>query len=149
MRPPEDPEVQDWLHKVAEDYRVAEALAALAEPLDDSICFHCQQAAEKLLKALLVARDLAPPRTHDLEELAARLSPPLSLPPHVEDAFTYLTELAVIPRYPVHADLRSPGRADRARRALDSAMEWAHSAYGWDVPRRPWRQDTEDPGGPS
>jgi hypothetical protein len=38
MRPPEDPEVQDWLHKVAEDYRVAEALAALAEPLDDSVC---------------------------------------------------------------------------------------------------------------
>jgi len=49
MRPPKDPEVQDWLQKVAEDYRVAEALAALVEPLDDSICFHRQQAAEKLL----------------------------------------------------------------------------------------------------
>jgi len=138
MRPFEDPEVQDWVRKVAEDYRVAEALAALAEPLDDAICFHCQQAAEKLLKALLVASDLPPPRTHDLENLAARLSPPQPLPIHVEDAFTYLTELAVVPRYPVHAEVRSPGRADRARRALDSVMDWVHSAYGWDLPRRPW-----------
>ncbi len=109
MRPFEDPEVQDWVRKVAEDYRVAEALAALAEPLDDAICFHCQQATEKLLKALLVASGLPPPRTHDLQDLAARLSPPQPLPTHVEDAFTYLTELAVVPRYPVHAEVRSPG----------------------------------------
>ncbi len=54
MRRPDDPEVKDWLTKVAEDYRVAQLLAESAEPLDDAICFHCQQAAEKLLKALLV-----------------------------------------------------------------------------------------------
>lgn len=32
----------------------------------DTICFHLQQAAEKLLKALLDARDVRYPRTHDL-----------------------------------------------------------------------------------
>lgn len=37
MRPLDDPEVRDWIDKVAEDYRVAEALAVLAEPLDDAI----------------------------------------------------------------------------------------------------------------
>jgi HEPN domain-containing protein len=94
MRPLDDPEVRDWLDKVAEDYRVAEALAVLAEPLHDAICFHCQQAAEKLLKALLVASGINPPRTHDLEALVALLSPAPLLPDDVEDALIYLTELA-------------------------------------------------------
>ncbi len=32
----------------------------------DTVCFHCQQAAEKFLKAYLVFRGQAPPITHDL-----------------------------------------------------------------------------------
>ena len=36
-------------------------------------CFHAQQAAEKALKALLVARGTEPPYTHDLGALAALL----------------------------------------------------------------------------
>ena len=35
------------------------------------ICFHCQQAAEKYLKAFLVQRGLKPERTHDLAHLVA------------------------------------------------------------------------------
>jgi HEPN domain-containing protein len=116
---------------------VAEALAALAEPLDDAICFHCRQAAEKLLKALLVALGINPPRTHDLEALIDLLSPAPPLPGDVEDALVYLTELAVIPRYPVRSDLRSPVRADRARRELDRVIGWAQTTYGWAIPRRP------------
>ena len=137
MRPPDDPEVHDWLQKVAEDYRVAEVLAASAEPLDDAICFHCQQAAEKLLKALLVAAGVSPPRTHDLEELASLLPSSEPLPAEIEDACAYLSELAVSPRYPVHVDLRSPGRADRARRELEKTIEWAQTSFGWNVPRWP------------
>jgi HEPN domain-containing protein len=139
MRPPDDPEVHNWLQKVAEDYRVAEVLAESKEPLDDAICFHCQQAAEKLIKALLVAAGVSPPRTHDLEELAALLLSSHPLPTEIEDACAYLSELAVIPRYPVHVDLRSPGRADRARRELEKTVEWAQATFGWDVPRRPAR----------
>jgi HEPN domain-containing protein len=137
MRPLDDPEVRDWIDKVPEDYRVAEALAALAEPLDDAICFHCQQAAEKPLKALLVASDINPPRTHDLEALVDLLSPTPLLPDAVEDALMYLTELAVIPRYPVRSDLRSPGRADRARHELDRVIGWTQTTFGWAIPRRP------------
>lgn len=35
----------------------------------DTVCFHIQQAAEKLLKAALGTRDLEYPFTHDLREL--------------------------------------------------------------------------------
>jgi HEPN domain-containing protein len=137
MKPPDEPEVGAWLQKVAEDYRVAEMLAQSKEPLDDAICFHCQQAAEKLLKALLVAAGVKPPRTHDLEELAALLPSSQPLPVEIQDACAYLSELAVIPRYPVHVDLRSPGRADQARRELDKTIEWAQTTFGWEIPRQP------------
>ena len=35
------------------------------------ICFHCQQAVEKYLKAYLMYHEIAPPKTHDLLRLAA------------------------------------------------------------------------------
>ena len=143
MKQPDDPEVAAWLAKVSEDFRVAEVLSTLAEPLEDAICFHCQQAAEKLLKALLVAVAVKPPRTHDLEELAALLAPPAPPSADVEDALTYLTEFAVIPRYPVRAELRSPERAVRARRELESFVTWIESTYGWQVPRQPVREPSK------
>jgi len=74
----------------------------------------------------------------------AVLAPAQPLPADAEDALTYLSELTVITRYPIRADLRSPGRADSAQRALDSAMDWAEVAYGWAVPRRPSEPATED-----
>jgi len=36
-------------------------------------CFHAQQCAEKYLKALLTARQIVFPRTHDVEELLTLL----------------------------------------------------------------------------
>ena len=35
------------------------------------ICFHCQQAVEKYLKAYLMYHEIIPPKTHDLLRLAA------------------------------------------------------------------------------
>jgi HEPN domain-containing protein len=39
--------------------------------LPDLVCYHCQQCAEKYLKAYLIAHGETPPRTHDLEQLLA------------------------------------------------------------------------------
>ena len=35
----------------------------------DAICYHCQQSAEKYLKAYLIQQGTVPRRTHDLEDL--------------------------------------------------------------------------------
>jgi len=43
--------------------------------LHDTICFHCQQTAEKYLKALLQELGGIVPRTHDLELVLERLRP--------------------------------------------------------------------------
>ena len=68
MREPE--EVKDWLKKAEADYAGALHLARRRKaPLPDLVCFHCQQAAEKYLKAFLVFQEALFPKTHDLLSL--------------------------------------------------------------------------------
>ena len=43
----------EWVRKAEDDWDGARNLAARTPPLIDLACFHCQQAAEKYLKALL------------------------------------------------------------------------------------------------
>jgi HEPN domain-containing protein len=60
-------EVTRWVEKAEHDLRNAEYVSGLTEDCPtDTVCFHCQQCAEKYLKALLVWRNVAFPRTHDL-----------------------------------------------------------------------------------
>ncbi|MGH2370961.1 MAG: HEPN domain-containing protein, partial [Chloroflexota bacterium] len=69
--PPEDEKRRltwEWLAKAREDILTADR-AAQPPPLVDSVLFHCQQAAEKALKAYLTWNDQPFRRVHDLEEL--------------------------------------------------------------------------------
>ncbi len=62
-------EALPWLGKADSDLRTAQAALALDPPETETAAFHCQQAVEKCLKALLVAHDVDPPRVHDLAVL--------------------------------------------------------------------------------
>ena len=116
MRPRSDEEVASWLAKADEDLGAAEVLLSCGKPLHATVCFHCQQAAEKALKALVVALERRPPRTHDLAALVqVAASVPLGVV--VTDATVLLNDFGVIPRYP-SAD--PPGRA-QAEKALAAA----------------------------
>jgi HEPN domain-containing protein len=66
----------------------------------DLVCFHCQQAVEKYIKALLQELSIAFPRQHDLE-LLVDLMPPrdLSLKKY-RHRLKRLTDFAVEYRYP-------------------------------------------------
>jgi HEPN domain-containing protein len=69
MRPDVAQEVREWLERAAEDMREAEHDLTAAPPLLRGAVFHCQQVAEKVLKAFLTAHDRPFRKTHDLEEL--------------------------------------------------------------------------------
>ncbi len=58
-----------WLVKAESDLRTAQILIKEEDPPTDSICFHAQQAVEKLLKAYLTYLDIRAPRTHDIATL--------------------------------------------------------------------------------
>ncbi|MBI5685273.1 MAG: HEPN domain-containing protein [Verrucomicrobia bacterium] len=64
-----DPAVAAWLRKAENDLKNIRASLQSCDPAWDTVCYHAQQAAEKMLKAFLVAHGVLPPRVHDLEEL--------------------------------------------------------------------------------
>lgn len=64
-----------FLKKGGEDLLAAQALLNNADIADDIIGFHCQQAVEKFLKAILANHGIEFRKTHDLIELQeARIS---------------------------------------------------------------------------
>jgi len=61
------PRVEAWLRQAHSDLEVARLTAA--QGYHPQACYHAAQAAEKALKALLVAADTKPPYSHSLPQL--------------------------------------------------------------------------------
>ena len=107
---------QKWLKLAEAEFVAAEALLEAGEALQGA-CFHSQQAAEKSLKAWLIAHDIDPPKTHELKDLIALCT---RIETRFNDVLTdadALTEYAVERRY--DADFWPP--MDEARIALQRA----------------------------
>lgn len=66
------PEASNWLDFAREDFQ----MAALAKDnqLFNQVCFHAQQAVEKMLKALIAEQGAQPPRTHKTADLLPLVS---------------------------------------------------------------------------
>jgi uncharacterized protein len=62
-------DTQEWLRKAGSDLRSADYLFGASPPILDTTLFHCQQAAEKALKAFLAWHDVSFRKTHDIQEL--------------------------------------------------------------------------------
>ncbi len=60
--------VEGWIRKADSDLANAQLCVASSTALDTA-CFHAQQAAEKLLKAYLMAYGLPVPLIHNVEKL--------------------------------------------------------------------------------
>ncbi|HLB94066.1 MAG TPA: HEPN domain-containing protein [Candidatus Babeliales bacterium] len=89
-----------WLAKALGDLRSAKKLAKDDDDTLDTSAYHTQQCAEKALKAYLVFKNQAVPRTHDLEkllELCASLEPSCKI--LLSDALDLLP-YAIYSRYP-------------------------------------------------
>ena len=86
--------VQRLFFKAENDLRSAVALIRTDKPATDVICFHCQQAAEKILKAWLHWHEISSPRTHNLAEL-------LEVCKRINPAFEQLDEVEVLTPYAV------------------------------------------------
>ncbi len=61
---------KEWIAKADNDYFSADLLLHAGEvPIVDTACFHCQQCAEKYLKAFLQEHSIRFERTHVLASL--------------------------------------------------------------------------------
>jgi HEPN domain-containing protein len=68
-----NPVVGEWIYLAQMDYDYALKSAETFHPVPvEIICFHCQQSAEKILKAYIAANGETPAKTHDLVALIKR-----------------------------------------------------------------------------
>ena len=92
--------VRQWKQKGQSDWTAVEILLASEQCPAETVCFHCQQFVEKLLKAFLTRHSIEAPKTHDLRrliQLAEPLAPDLS---SLSDESDRLTVHGVETRYP-------------------------------------------------
>jgi len=94
--------IREWLDKADEDLHFAESSLQDGSEFYAQICFHFHQAAEKHLKAFVIAQGLPFSKIHDLVNLLKVCSgndPTLS---DLKEACIVLNSAYIETRYPVH-----------------------------------------------
>jgi HEPN domain-containing protein len=131
MSPDRDPtRPHSWLRRARSNLARARLLAGQPEVVFEDLCFDAQQAAEKALKAVLVQRGLAFPKTHALAELLTLVARSgLDLPADVREA-TLLTPYAVEARYPGVWEEVTAADYQEALRVAQRVVEWAEVVIG-------------------
>ena len=126
-----DPQViREWLKKADEDFDFAVSI------LDDStfyaqICFHFHQAAEKYLKAFVIAANLEFKKIHDLPVLLTACTNKVSNLNSIVDECKFLNRFYIDTRYPVHwpteytkqEAFKAKDAAKRIRDVIKGALE--------------------------
>ena len=92
--------IREWMHKAEHDLGMAELALENRPDYTDSICFHCQQAGEKYLKAYLVFLDIRFERKHNLGYLLDLINEKEKVPEELYDLAENLEDYAVEARYP-------------------------------------------------
>lgn len=116
-------EIKGWLTKRQRDLKSARRLMTGDEPLLDTAVYHCQQAAEKAIKAYLTYRGIPFEKTHNLVALLS-----LCLPAEPEwVAWKRMAEVLT----PYVTEFRYPGDViepcwEEAEEALSLAEDFVH-----------------------
>ena len=116
--------VRLWLKKAAHDLASAKALAAASEYLLDTAIYHCQQAAEKAVKAFLVFHDVRFEKTHNIALLvgsATKVDPRFA---SRSQAAEFLTPYASLFRYPDE-------EFEPSRKEFDEALQRAEELFAF------------------
>ena len=118
--------ILEWLQKADEDFKFALVNYEERKQFFAQICFHFQQAAEKYLKAYIIANDLDFRKIHDL---VALLKICILKDPSFEQLKTdceFLVTYYVDTRYPVHwptnFSLENTQKALEATRRIQSLI---------------------------
>lgn len=123
----------EWLRHAKNDLDAAGALLS-ADVFPETVAFHAQQAAEKALKAVLLAcsssRSVPFPYTHDLADLVSLcVARGLAVPDEVAGSVV-LTEYAVATRYPGPWEELSGNEAEASIALAQAVVAWADRQLG-------------------
>ena len=128
--------VRAWLEKVAEDLKTVRNCLYGPEPIVATATYHCQQAAEKLVKAVLVHARVHPPKTHDIEKLLKLIDPTHPLADRLRP-IAALTPYAWLFRYPA----MDPMDATIGEPSVDQVAAWHDQIAGLKTDFESWMQE--------
>lgn len=111
--------VKEWLRKADNDLLNVENNLNSERVPTDTVCFHCQQCAEKYLKAYLVYRKIEFPNIHNLLRLMELCKESDETFETLRNYLLILNDYAVEIRYP--DDWYEPG-IDDAREAFENSQ---------------------------
>ncbi|MCL1931758.1 MAG: HEPN domain-containing protein [Treponema sp.] len=95
----------EWFYFADADFDSAIILNEAYRKHNEIICYHCQQAAEKYLKAVLCYNGVIPPKIHVLETLCALCSEFDPSFNQIAKDCAYLSPFAVRARYPLEMEV--------------------------------------------
>ena len=117
-------ETKAWMVKAWRDLKMVQRAVAGQPPFYDMAVYHCQQSAEKAVKAFLVFQSRPYEKTHDIEvlvDLACAVEPRFS---KLADAADALTPYATRFRYPNSTFAVEPQPAE-----YNEALQHAQTIY--------------------
>jgi HEPN domain-containing protein len=115
-----------WIAKADEDIDTVDLCLSAGGRLANVAAFHTQQAAEKLLKALIAIAGIEPPRVHDLAELTDLAGEAKSDVRTLAENIETITSWAVLTHYPSHGDTPPPTTGEIAD-ALRAGQTASHA----------------------
>lgn len=117
-------DVSEWFSFAFDDLAAAKNLMITMWPRPlHIVSFHCQQAAEKYIKGVMTHFEIETIKIHDLTKLLEMLYGEADVA-SISDACAFLTQYAVVARYPFGPELDE----DETRMAIAQAQkvkEWA------------------------
>ncbi len=121
--------VREWQSCAEMDYKAALHLYEHMYPQPyEIICYHCQQAVEKLLKGLMASKGEKIEKTHDLGLLAELLSKHIEIDETLLDMCDDLTPYGVNIRYPQEVVIEQY-HVDKALTQTKILYEWLNSLF--------------------
>lgn len=98
--------VSEWIRLAEMDMATSRHMFETYHPKPlEIVCFHAQQAAEKMLKCYLASREVDAPKTHDMRKLCEMCAELDIRFDEIYNPAVLLTGYGVIPRYPAELGL--------------------------------------------
>jgi HEPN domain-containing protein len=92
--------INSWIEKARKDLLSAEHELSFPDAVTETVCFHCQQAVEKYLKAYLVFLGVSFTKTHEIGELITKCENEDREISTLKEEADKLTDYAIEIRYP-------------------------------------------------
>jgi len=122
--------VEDWMKRANSNLSRAQAGKVSEHILYEDLCFDCQQAAEKAVKALLISSNIVPQPTHSLSVLIDDLEKNGIDVPDTIKAAIQLSYYAVETRYPGRYEPVNEREYKQALKMAKTVFSWVSRALG-------------------